>query len=197
MSDRTCPFPSCDKPLHSRGYCSSHAAQLRQGIPLRPIRHQGRPLSDRFWEKVRKTESCWLWVGSTNHLGYGQIWLVGEKSLEMAHRVSLTLAGVEIPKGYDVDHLCRVRNCVNPAHLEPVTHAENMDRAPWTAIEFQASKTHCKHGHEFTPENTYEKPNSSGGISRECRACQRARHSRYRAARKNRPVNPLNIEETP
>lgn len=170
----TCSFPGCGARRYVADLCAGHYCQRRKGVPLRPIL---RTLEQRFWAKVNKTDGCWLWTGATNHLGYGQI-SIGNRRLDMAHRVSLRMAGVVIPEGYDVDHLCRVRRCVRPDHLEPVTHAENMDRAPWTAIQFQSAKTRCPHGHAYTEANTYLRRNSAGTLSRECRACRRERRSR-------------------
>ena len=77
----------------------------------------------------------------------------------------------EIPAGLELDHLCRVRECVNPQHLEAVTHHENMLRSR------EATKTHCKHGHEFTPENTYTYQRGVG-IQRCCKTCTYARQGR-------------------
>lgn len=191
MSDRTCAFPGCANSLHAKGLCASHNQQLARGASLRPLdprkRNLGKPLAERFFMKVEKTETCWLWTGSKNHLGYGQIWLSDEKRVAMAHRVSVRLHGREIPPGYEVDHLCRNPSCVNPEHLEPVTHEVNMDRAPASAIQFQAAKTHCPQGHEYIPENTYLKRNASGTLSRECRTCKRARSNASRNRRASRP----------
>lgn len=177
MTHRICSFPDCGRRYHASGYCSGHYQQQRSGRRLAPLQKQnlGVPLADRFAAKVDRTKDCWVWTGATNHLGYGQIWVSEERRVVMAHRVSLILAGVPLAADQDVDHLCRNPPCVNPEHLEPVTHAVNMQRAPWTAIDFQAAKTHCPHGHEYTPENTYLKPNKAGGLSRECRTCKRAR----------------------
>jgi len=116
-----------------------------------------------FWPHVAKTGTCWLWTGRI-HKGYGYYSGTG------AHRVSFELANGPIPAGMELDHLCRVRNCVNPAHLEPVTRAENMRR--WFALQ-----THCNRGHEFTPENTY-----LYARRRHCRACN-VRRQRERKAR--------------
>ena len=137
------------------------------------------PFPERFWPKVEKTDTCWLWTGAKTPLGYGKF-NVGKGRIELAHRTSLALAGVTIPPGFDVDHLCRVPSCVRPDHLEPVTHAENMARAPYTAAHFQSDKTHCPQGHEYTPENTHLRRNSSDTLSRECRTCRRERPRKSR-----------------
>ncbi len=73
------------------------------------------PLAERFWARVKKTDTCWLWQGSIIHDGYGRIAENGRKRL--AHHISLALAGRTIPNGLEVDHLCRVRSCVRPDHL--------------------------------------------------------------------------------
>ena len=130
-------------------------------------------LAARFWAKVEKTDTCWLWTGSKNAEGYGQILL--NRKLAKAHRVAYELTAVAIPAGLTIDHLCRVRHCVNPAHLEAVTLGENTLRgiAP-PAIH--ARQTHCIHGHAFTPENTGLRTRPEGG--RQCLACQHIRHQR-------------------
>jgi HNH endonuclease len=108
---------------------------------------------------------CWVWVGYTSY-GYGITRLNGR--LERVHRVSLFFAGIEIPKGLEPDHLCRVRACCNIDHLELVTRRINLLRGD-TVTARNAAKTHCIRGHEFTSENTviYERN------CRRCRTCFR------------------------
>lgn len=129
----------------------------------------------RFWVKVEKTETCWLWMACT-YSGYGVFWLNGHNV--MANRWAFEQAGGVIGSGMHLDHLCRTRNCVNPKHLEPVTPGENVLRSPITITSQNLQKTHCVNGHEFTSENTYIR--RSGG--RECRACRPAAKARYRRA---------------
>lgn len=109
---------------------------------------------------------CWLWMGSLDEHGYGQAQFRGR--LGFAHRVAYTLYRGEIPDGLELDHLCRVTACINPWHLEAVTHKENLRRSPLLA-EIRAKRlaiTHCPHGHPYDVANTYIYKGR-----RNCRAC--------------------------
>ncbi len=127
--------------------------------------------TDRFWAKVNKTRTCWLWTGATTgpKHNYGHCWF--DRRYQGAHRVSYQLLVGPIPSGLDIDHLCRVRLCVNPAHLEAVTRRENLLRGN-TIIARCAAVTHCPRGHEYTPENT---GHTSGRNDRWCIVCSRAK----------------------
>ncbi len=133
--------------------------------------------ADRFWAKVEKTPECWLWNAASTPLGYGLFW-DGER-LVYAHRWAYEDDFGPIPDGLEIDHLCRVSSCVNPKHLEAVTHQENMQRSPVMG-RGQSAKTHCKRGHEYTEENTYYTPREGW---RQCRECKKivGRVSRMRA----------------
>lgn len=111
---------------------------------------------------------CRIWGGWIDADGYGR-----RDDAKLAHRAAYEAEVAPVPSGMELDHLCRNRACVEPSHLEPVTHAENMRRA-------FAGYTHCKQGHEFTPENTYIRPTSEKGGVRQCRACNREAVARYK-----------------
>lgn len=130
----------------------------------------------------REDTHCWEWQRAiSGDTGYGSLWHEGR--VRGAHRVFYEDLVGPIPDGLEIDHLCRNRRCVNPGHLEPVTHAENMRRG---AV---ATATHCKNGHEFTPENTYGRQDDHG--DRQCRTCARLRQRRYYYEKQGREVPPL------
>jgi len=137
-------------------------------------------LPERFWSKVEQADSgCWHWTAALNGFGYGNYSI--NKRVFGAHRVAyLALVG-PIPDGLVLDHLCRVRRCVNPAHLEAVTQRENIVRgASFFAI--RAAQTHCVNGHLFDEANTM----IVGNGTRKCRACCLVRGRRYRAEKRAR-----------
>ena len=105
----------------------------------------------RFWAKVNKTNDCWLWMGKTA-TGYGRLKVKGREI--QAHRFAYELLVGSIPDGLELDHLCRVRHCVKPTHLEPVTRRVNILRGEGKAAKL-ARATHCIHGHPFDFLNTY------------------------------------------
>jgi hypothetical protein len=122
------------------------------------------PLSDRLWAKVNKTDTCWLWTGAKIHHGYGKIGIDKERT-ELVHRVSYELLVGPIPDGLVIDHLCRVTACVNPAHLEAVTQAENVRRG--RSGDHLVARTHCPQGHPYDEVNTRIYRGR-----RNCRACK-------------------------
>lgn len=139
---------------------------------------QVKAIEERFWVKVNKTETCWLWAGATNGVGYGVIGRGGRGSGNAyAHRLSYEWAKGPIPEGLDLDHLCRNRACVNPDHLEPVTRSVNLSRSPLVGKAL-SSRTHCVNGHELSGANAA--PRAEGG--RRCRECRRLARRVYFAA---------------
>lgn len=217
-----------------------------------------RPVAERIMAKIEPNDDgCWIYTGSPNPVnGYCTVRI--DSRARPAHRVAYETFVGPIPDGMEIDHLCHTwdascpggvacqhRRCVNPEHLEPVTHAENVRRGrgfcgvnaqkthcgngheftpentitttrgqrerracrecekswrlkspprrkgtrdsskPVTRVAPEELKTHCKNGHEFTPENTYIKPYWHGvGGSRECRACGREQRRAYRERRR-------------
>lgn len=140
-----------------------------------------RPTIDRLLEKIAVDAGtdCWLWTARRDRHGYAKVNHNGR--MQLAHRVAFELLVGPIPDGMDLDHLCRVRHCVNPGHLEPVTRRENMLRGT-SPVAARARQIACVHGHPFTPENT----NANPKFGRKCRTCdrERARARRLRGAKR-------------
>ncbi len=122
----------------------------------------------RFESRVLRSKGCWEWNGAHNGVGYSETWN-GIRPV-LAHRVAYEIYKGPIPAGLTLDHLCRNPGCVNPGHLEAVTHRENMLRGNTIGAR-NAAKTHCIRGHPFDVENTYI--NKTG--QRVCRACWKVR----------------------
>jgi HNH endonuclease len=132
---------------------------------------------------LKQADGCWLWQGPLDRDGYGlRSSRAYEKQIVRAHRRMYELVIGQIPDDLPLDHLCRVRRCVNPDHLEPVTMRENLMRSPVAPAAVNTRKTHCIHGHLFSHGNTYV---TSDG-RRQCRTClrdrNRARRQRARCA---------------
>lgn len=136
---------------------------------------QDRTLEHRFWDKVRQQGECWQWLAYIHPGGYGRF-RVGRRVVQ-AHRWAYECLVGPIPGGLEIDHLCRNRACVNQDHLEPVTHEENVRRGELYLVS--GAKTHCPQRHEYTPENTYVRPNGK----RQCLPCKRAQLLAWRARR--------------
>lgn len=132
MTRPTCPAAGCDRPVRANGYCNAHHLRRKQGSRLpetAPIRSAIPDWTGerRLRDKVVWNGECLLWQGRLTYAGYGHLNLQGR--FIGVHRVAYELAKGPIPAGLEIDHLCAVRHCVNPDHLEAVTHAENLRRA--------------------------------------------------------------------
>lgn len=124
---------------------------------------------------------CWLWLSSMKPNGYGKV-EIGGRQLQ-AHRWSYEFYRNPIPHGMVIDHLCRVRCCVNPAHMEVVTQKQNLDRSE-CASATNGRKTHCNRGHALADPNLITRTQRRYGATRECRTCTNAnQRARRRACR--------------
>lgn len=162
-----CSVEGCTTEKRARGMCLVHYSRERRRIAA-----LGRPtIEDRFWARVDRDGPvpsfrpdlgpCWLWTGRKDRNGYGA--LVVNRVRTGAHRRSYMLAVGPIPEKYDVDHLCRVHACVNPAHLEAVTHRENNLRGLRGRL-----RTHCPQGHPLVDGNLYFKGPTRQRLCRQC-----------------------------
>jgi hypothetical protein len=169
---KPCLIDGCESEQRARGWCAPHWKRWRRhGDPLAGGPERRRLPATVFFAEGAPN-ACWLWQGTINRrTGYG----VHGKS--PAHRVIYELLVGPIPVGLELDHTCKVRACVNPVHLEPVTGRENNARSA-SPSALNAAKTHCKWGHEFTPENTRIERDGS----RVCRTCKRERQRMRKAA---------------
>lgn len=178
MRENLCAFPDCNSPRHGRGVCRSHYMKCWRGQMEWPD-YEPRKLpsrEERFWAKVEVAnhDECREWAASRLPNGYGQF------GSTTAHRAAVEISTRQ-PVNADmvVDHLCRNRGCVNPAHLEVVTQSVNVIRGlvPLTAgkrvQEWSISRTHCAHGHLLDEANTYRSP--SHPTWRVCRTCRKER----------------------
>lgn len=135
----------------------------------------GEPYYSRFWARVQKTDGCWLWRKGLSAAGYGRFQVGGKQAhVQMyTHILSYQMFVGKIPDGLQIDHLCRVRHCVNPEHLEAVTHKENILRG-MSPMARQARQTHCLRGHSLV--GGYVSPTGH----RLCLTCSKLRQQRRR-----------------
>ena len=174
-------------PVIAKGYCWVHYQRNRRtGMvtlrprPMKPAKPIPPTYLQRLFDKIDVTSSCWLWKRPNRSIGYGYVTVRGKH--QPAHRVAYELFVGAIPEGLEIDHLCRVRRCVNPDHLEAVTHAENMRRSPTSFAGVNARRTHCKKGHPYDAANTRRDKEGR----RVCLACYRHSYSTPGARATNR-----------
>lgn len=159
-----CDTEGCDRPAQARGLCRRCYA--------RALRRDALPPKDteKWRAKILEVDGHWMWQGAPNREGYGRISRT-YGATSTAHRFIYEALRGPVPDGLVVDHLCRIRMCVNPDHLEPVTHVENVRRGQ------RAQAVACARGHDYTPENTAISPKGT----RRCKACNREKARRRRA----------------
>lgn len=159
------------------GWTDAGLSVLDSTFPLTSWWRHAWEWAERFWSKVEKTDGCWLWTGSTNKDGYGS-YCVGGGRTQLAHRVSVLLTQGSLTEGLEIDHLCGVRACVRPDHLEEVDRRTNVLRSNNPAA-VNARKDACPEGHPYDAQDADGR--------RRCSACRRerdrARKRRNRASR--------------
>jgi hypothetical protein len=171
---------SCDHWGRSSVRQSACFASRKPWVRVPPSPRYNVPMSEeqRFWSKVEKSESCWTWTASQTRGGYGQFYKDGGIPI-LAHRWSYQSVNGPIPDGLVMDHLCRVRNCVRPDHLEATTQRINILRGNGLAAQ-QAEQTHCKRGHSLEDAHILSRNR------RDCRKCRKMRNnSRSREYRRS------------
>lgn len=131
----------------------------------------------RFWTLVDKSGDCWMYTGYHGVGSYGNFSY--KKVQHKAHRVAWELSRGPIPSGLVLDHLCRNKACVNPAHLEPVSQSVNAQRG--LAGQHYLSRTHCARGHPFDEANTVWRTMKDGRRYRACRPCRDEYQRTYKA----------------
>lgn len=162
-----CSIAGCTRPSRSRTWCKMHYRRWQRrgdaSVPILTTAHLS--VAERFWLKVKKTETCWLWTGALDKHGYGVFRYDG--LAKRAHRVAYILLVGPLDNALSIDHLCRVHNCVRPAHLEAVPIGVNVLRGETVSARNKAV-TRCPMGHAYDEANTY----IDRGGRRSCRACR-------------------------
>lgn len=172
-----CSVEGCENPHQAKGFCDMHYRRWKAfGDPLEQRVLYGEGKEARLLEKRNIDENgCWRFTGYVEPRGYAKIWDEDIREKQYAHIVAYELWIGPIPEGLQIDHLCRVRDCFNPDHLEAVTHRENLLRGD-TVVALNAVKTHCIHGHFFDESNTYIDKYGK----RHCRKCRAATEQKRR-----------------
>lgn len=180
---RECSVAECDRTPRAFGMCSVHRSQLARTGDLPKVAQK--PVRDDIWSRVDATGDCWQWTGDKSRSASGAYYGIistanGDRRTRTgAHRFVYELLVGPVPEGLQIDHLCRNTLCVNPDHLEPVSGTVNINRMPWNSYIKNARKSRCKHGHEFTPENT-----KVYAGRRQCATCIKRRERQTRDRRR-------------
>lgn len=174
-----CKLSDCSSPAHTRGLCSMHYMRwynaTQRSNPKGVVSYAADPvylettLEEQLYNCIRRIDpesGCWE-GGHRISLGYSTVKHLGQNCL--AHKLMWEMHHGPVPAGLELDHLCRNRACCNPAHLEAVTHRENLLRSPTAASAINSRKTHCKNGHEFSKENTLI--SGKARTQRVCKTC--------------------------
>jgi hypothetical protein len=196
-SGAQCKEDECTSSVMSIGYCTAHYKRFRRYGDA-SIKRPTKPAEERFWAKVDKRgpDECWPWTAGTTKQGYGGFH-PAKTDMVLAHRYAYEAEFGPIEDGDVLDHMChngqgcppgpcKHRLCCNPAHLDPTTRPENVNRSHNSNIQ----KTRCPQGHSYSPENTrYQKKFRT--IGRSCLTCSRARDSIRRSKARANRVNPI------
>ncbi len=140
----------------------------------------GLSLVERLAHRGAIDGDCWVWMASKNQKGYGRMVITDSdgKRTKVVHRVIYEHINGPLPKGLEIDHLCKNRACFNPSHIEAVTHKENCRRGN-VGAHF-GNKTHCPSGHPYSGDNLY----ISLKGSRSCRECTRTKSREWARAKR-------------
>lgn len=184
VSDRTCTSPGCERPHYARDLCKPHYNLARRDGTLAKLVPP--PLSERVAAKLVATPTgCIEWRGATDPSGYGQIRVGGRRGqLVQVHRLVWEIAHGSIPDGVHIMHRCDNPPCARLSHLIAGDAPTNMADKSDKGRHHNQRKTHCVHGHEFTPENTIPMRTQTGRPGRRCRTCKNLTQSQYDARRR-------------
>lgn len=174
------PCPLCGEPRQRSGWLTCGAPACVREVRSRASASRAQaPEVFRFLSKVEMTPGCWKWQGSVIGGGYGRFWAGG--SYYSAHRWAFEYIGKQhILNGMVIDHICRNRLCVNPAHLRLVTQQQNATENSVGPSAENAARAHCRRGHAYSGTRTGHSPQDGSRRSRFCHVCHRGRQARYR-----------------
>jgi hypothetical protein len=178
IKERICKVINCESNIKSKGYCTKHYLRWWRYGDTSYVKNLKGKAIDRFYFMIDKTNTCWNWKGSLDKGGYGRI-ADDEGWNDMAHRWSYKNFVGDIPDGLVLDHICKNTKCVNPKHLRPVTHKQNIiDYGVSNASFLNSQKTHCIHNHELSLDNIYIYKGKRGA-TRVCKICHSKRVKEY------------------